>query len=188
MNLSRQPGARCDAAVAIVHSRTEDSILLIRRSEREDDPWSGHWSLPGGRSEAGDPDALHTALRELEEECGIHLSREHLKTELPPAHARRKTGPRLVVAPFVFDVEAELPVVLDQREAVEAKWIPLSLLLDAAQHCVCAVPGMPLDMLFPAVVLGTVPLWGFTYRLLSHWLGVVPESGGDTISGSQENL
>ncbi len=168
-----------DAAVAIVHAGTKNSILLIRRAEREDDPWSGHWSLPGGRTDADDPDALHTALRELDEECGIRLSRAHLKTELPVAQARRKTGPWLSVAPFVFEVEAELPVVLDPREAVEAKWVPVSLLLDTEQHRLSAVPGMPADMRFPAVALGAVPLWGFTYRLLSDWL--------DTMNGSKEN-
>jgi 8-oxo-dGTP diphosphatase len=179
VNFFRKPGARCDAAVAIVHSRAQDSILLIRRSEREDDPWSGHWSLPGGRWDAGDSDALHTALRELEEECGIRLSREHLKAELPHAHARRKMGSQLIVAPFVFDVKAELPVVLDPREAVEARWVPLSLLHDTKRHGVRAVPGMPPELLFPSVALGTVPLWGFTYRLLSDWL--------DTISGSEKS-
>ena len=173
MKPAQQSGTRCDAAVAIVHARATDSVLLIRRSERADDPWSGHWSLPGGRSDATDPDALHTALRELEEECGIRLSRQDLKAALPHAHAQRKLGPRLAVAPFVFDVKAELPVVLDPREAVEARWIPLSLLLDTTQHLVCAVPGMPPDLLFPTVVLGPVPLWGFTYRLLSDWLATI---------------
>ena len=42
-------------------------------------------SFPGGRREPKDCDLLHTALRELEEECGIHLARERLEAALPPA-------------------------------------------------------------------------------------------------------
>jgi len=63
--------AEPQAAVAIVSARQpRESVLLIRRSERGDDPRSGHWSFPGGRRDPEDPDLLHTALRELEGECG----------------------------------------------------------------------------------------------------------------------
>lgn len=160
-----------EAAVAIVRTRgRNESILFIRRSEREEDSWSGHWSFPGGRRDPEDPDPLHTALRELEEECGIRLSREHMETALPTVVARRRTGPFLLVAPFVFGVDGELPTVLDPREAVAAVWIPRSLLCDPAQHCLRPVPHRPDEMLFPAIDLNGVPLWGFTYRLLTDWL------------------
>jgi 8-oxo-dGTP pyrophosphatase MutT (NUDIX family) len=163
-----------DAAVAILHARTTDSVLLIRRSERHDDPWSGHWSLPGGGCEAGDVDALAAALRELAEETGIRLSRDALRCALPLAYARRRTGPCVTVAPFVFDVDSELPVTLDLREAVEACWIPIATLLDASQHSMRSIPGMPAEAMFPCIELGSMPLWGFTYRLLSDWLGIAP--------------
>ena len=38
---------------------------------------------------------------------------------LPPVLARRRTGPYVLVAPFVFEVEFELPAVVDHREEVE---------------------------------------------------------------------
>lgn len=168
--------AEPEAAVAILRAGgPEESILLIRRAEREADPWSGHWSFPGGRRQPEDPDALHTALRELEEECGIRLSAECLEAALTPTVARRAVGPYLLVAPFVFRVEGELPAVLDSREAVEARWIRLRHLLDPAHHALLPVPGMPRELLFPAVPLNGVPLWGFTYRLIAEWLGLGPK-------------
>src|ERR1039458_1424093 len=97
--------AEPEAAVAIVRALApEESILLIRRAERHNDPWSGHWSFPGGRVARGDPDLLHTALRELDEECGIRLERQSLETALAPTIAGRAAGPFLTVAPFVFQV------------------------------------------------------------------------------------
>jgi 8-oxo-dGTP pyrophosphatase MutT (NUDIX family) len=169
-----------EAAVAIVHARTpEESILLIRRTERENDAWSGHWSLPGGRREAQDRDLLDTALRELEEECGIRLARDQMERALPTAVARRGTGRYLPVAPFVFRAESHLQTILDPDEAVEAFWIPLHTLLDPARHVLRPVPGRPTNMLYPGIELRCVPLWGFTYRLLGDWLDLTPraESG-----------
>ena len=128
-----------EAAVAIVRARApEESILLIRRTERVGDPWSGHWSLPGGRREPEDPDLLHTALRELAEECAILLTVDQLETALPATSVGRLLGPRMLVAPFVF------------RQ-------------------------------FPGIELNGVPLWGFTYKLVTDWLGVkssLPDNHG----------
>ena len=146
----------------------------MRRAEREGDAWSGHWSLPGGRREESDVDLLETALRELREECGIGLLRESVSAALPPTLARRCTGPFLLVAPFVFEIETELPTVLDPNEAAGVLWIPQQTLLDATQHSFRRAPGMPAEMWFPAIALPGAPLWGFTYRLLVDWLKFAP--------------
>jgi 8-oxo-dGTP pyrophosphatase MutT (NUDIX family) len=165
--------AEPEAAVCIVHTRgPEESILLIRRAEREGDSWSGQWSLPGGRRDDGDIDLLHTSLRELEEECGIRLRREDLESALPHRLARRRVGPYLLVAPFVFRVDTELATILDPLEAAHAEWVPLDYLRDLDRHCLRSVPGVPSQTLFPGVELEGAPLWGFTYRLLCDWLGL----------------
>jgi 8-oxo-dGTP diphosphatase len=167
-----------EAAVAIVHARSpEESILLIRRTERAEDSWSGHWSFPGGRRHVEDPDILHTALRELEEECGIRLGREQVETQLPHVLARRRVGPYVLVAPFVFRIEQQLATTLDTREAAESRWVPLSLLRDPSRHALRPVPGRPPEILFPGVAMGGTPLWGFTYRLITDWLDLVPGTG-----------
>src|SRR3954467_12691010 len=146
--------AEPEAAVCIVHTRGPgESILLIRRAEREGDSWSGQWSLPGGRRDAGDVDLLHTGLRELEEECGIRLTRGHLESALPHRLARRRVGPYLLVAPFVFRVDTELATILDPLEAAHAEWLPLSYLRDLDRHRLQSVPGVPPDTRFPAVEL-----------------------------------
>jgi ADP-ribose pyrophosphatase YjhB (NUDIX family) len=162
-----------EAAVAIVHAtRPEDSVLLIRRSQRDADPWSGHWSFPGGRRSFEDRDLMDTALRELKEECGIWLGRERMEKAFPHVEARRKARPFLVVAPFLFRVDAQLVAVPDLQEAVETQWIPLGTIMDPSQHSLRPVPNWPKEMLFPAIDLNGIPLWGFTYRLLTIWLNL----------------
>ena len=65
------------AAVALVLLEGPEGleILLIRRAERVDDPWSGQIAFPGGRYDVGDRDLETTAIRETREETGVDLSR-----------------------------------------------------------------------------------------------------------------
>jgi len=175
------------AAVAMVRASVpRESILLIRRSERPDDSWSGHWSFPGGRRDPEDSDLLQTALRELEEECSIHLDREYMITALPPALAGRRSGPFVLVAPFVYAVDRVLPAVVDDREAVEAVWVPLDVWRDPARHSLRAVPRLPENWLFPAIELNGVPVWGFTYRLATDWLGLLPAQSPVELAGFEQ--
>jgi hypothetical protein len=46
------------------------------------------------------------------------------------------------------------------------------VLRDPTRHAVQSVPGMPPDRQFPGIDLNGVPLWGFTYKLVTDWLGV----------------
>jgi 8-oxo-dGTP pyrophosphatase MutT (NUDIX family) len=164
-----------EAAVALVKAqKPEPAVLLMRRAERDGDPWSGHWSFPGGHIEPQDVNLLQTALRELREECGVHLTEQQLRGALPDATARRKGSRSLVVSPFVFALLERAEVAVDLAEAIEGRWVPLSMLEDPAHHHLRAVPGMPPHILFPSVDLPVVPLWGFTYRLVTEWLQIAP--------------
>mgnify|MGYP005810720899 CR=1 FL=1 len=164
-----------EAAVALVRAQEpEPAVLLMRRAERDGDPWSGQWSFPGGHIEPEDANPLQTAIRELREECGVAVTERQLEAALPDAVARRK-GPRhLVVSPFVFELRERPEVTVDLAEAVEGRWVALSRLADPAHHRLGPVPGMPRHLLFPSIGLAAVPLWGFTYRLLTDWLRIAP--------------
>ena len=63
----RQPGPvlRRGAIAAVLRVGPLDTeLLLIRRAERDGDPWSGHMALPGGHQHPSDEDMLATAIRE----------------------------------------------------------------------------------------------------------------------------
>ncbi len=117
---------------------------------------------------------LHTALRELEEECGIRLRPEDAVCDLPPRLAGSRAGARVLVAPFLFRVPGELATILEPLEAAHAAWVPLTLLRDPARHRLRNVPGGSPELFFPAVDLDAAPLWGFTWRVLVEWLNLGP--------------
>ncbi|HEX9187840.1 MAG TPA: NUDIX domain-containing protein, partial [Vicinamibacteria bacterium] len=72
-------GGAARAAVALVLRDgvpAGPELLVIRRAEHEQDPWSGHMGFPGGRAEPSDPSPEATAVRETLEETGLDLARD----------------------------------------------------------------------------------------------------------------
>src|SRR5262249_36046360 len=97
------PDAR-RAAVALILRGAEPEVLLMRRSEREGDRWSGQIGLPGGHADALDEDLLATARREAREEVGLDLAQSaRLLGSLAPVQAKAR-GYLLPmwITPFVF--------------------------------------------------------------------------------------
>jgi 8-oxo-dGTP pyrophosphatase MutT (NUDIX family) len=91
------------------------SLLLMRRSEREGDPWSGHMALPGGHAHRADADLLHTARRETLEEVGIDLSDAELLGALDDVSPMRSS--EIAVRPFVFALATLREVSLSDEVA-----------------------------------------------------------------------
>lgn len=162
-----------EAAVAVLLAKHPvESILLIRRATNPTDPWSGHWSFPGGRRDVSDPDLLTTALRELQEECGILLDPDQLTRELPPSYAGKSAGNTIGVAPYLFEIIEQMETTLNPAEAEDHVWIPVALLADRSRHRWQRIPGFANPTMFPAIDLKGTPLWGFTYRVLCDLLGI----------------
>jgi 8-oxo-dGTP pyrophosphatase MutT (NUDIX family) len=67
------PGGRPAAVLVLVYPDAADEarVVLIERPTRDGQHHSGEVSFPGGKAEAGDTDAVATALRESNEEVGL---------------------------------------------------------------------------------------------------------------------
>ncbi len=157
-----------EAAVAIIRaSLPRDSVLLLRRIEHPTDPWSGHFSFPGGRREETDPTLLATCLRETFEETGIALEPESMQTTLPANWAGRSTSTRILVQPFVFELDHRPPLELNHDEIATHHWLETRRFRQKRLHVEAEM--LP-DRRFPAFPLDDYYLWGFTYRLLTDLL------------------
>jgi len=165
------------AAVAIVLApsgqlRDALSVLLVRRSEREGDPWSGHMALPGGNAERSDVDLLHTARRETLEEVGIDLSDAELLGPLDDVSPMRSS--ELAVRPFVFAIASERAVTLSE-ELAEALWVSLDSLASGALKSTTEVTVRGATLRVPAHVIEQRVVWGMTFHLLERFLSEVAE-------------
>jgi 8-oxo-dGTP pyrophosphatase MutT (NUDIX family) len=163
------------AAVAIVLGPSAEpssgvSLLLVRRSEREGDPWSGHMALPGGHAHTSDSDLAHTARRETLEEVGIDLDRAELLGRLDDVTPMRSS--ELSVRPFVFWTSAQ-PTVTLSSEVAEVLWVPLDTLASGTLKTTrdVAVHGSTLRV--PAYVIGERIVWGMTFHVLERFLAEV---------------
>jgi 8-oxo-dGTP pyrophosphatase MutT (NUDIX family) len=154
------------AAVAIVLAPDPDSILLIRRAEREGDHWSGQIALPGGRWSPSDPDLLATAKRETLEEVGVDLSRAPLVAALDDLAPRTPVLPPILVRPFVFTLPGSA-ALLPNAEVAGAWWIPLDQLLRPEIKGPIEFERAGALIRAPAYRLEQGVLWGMTERILT---------------------
>lgn len=125
------------AAVAIPLLATADgvSLLMIRRAQREGDPWSGHMGFPGGRRDRKDANNLACALRETREELGLDLEEAgELICELGQVNTGwRPDRPEMLITPFVFELHGA-PVLKPNHEVDDVVWVPLQFLLDKSNR------------------------------------------------------
>jgi 8-oxo-dGTP pyrophosphatase MutT (NUDIX family) len=166
-----QGDERFAAVAAVLREQHGDAeVLLIRRAKQESDPWSGHMAFPGGRQDPSDPDLLHTAVRETEEEVGLRLHPEaHLLGRLDdlPAVARgRRVG--LVIAPFVFAIGEAPELVPNASEVDELVWTPLSPLARGARDTKFPYQLEGRSFELPAYDVDGRIVWGLTHRMLGE--------------------
>jgi 8-oxo-dGTP pyrophosphatase MutT (NUDIX family) len=163
------------AAVAAVLRRgpIETELLLIRRAEREGDPWSGHMALPGGHLQPDDADLLATAMRETREEVGVDLAEHELLGALDehPATAQGNfTG--IVIAPFVFGLRREVELV-PNHEVADLIWAPLGRMARGEVDAVKELQREGRLVRLPGFGVGQHVVWGLTHRMLQNFFATL---------------
>lgn len=166
------------AAVAVVlrpggPGEEEAELLLVRRAERQGDPWSGHMALPGGLEEEADGgDIQATAARETWEEVALEgLVCIGRLDEQRAAHPRTRRP--MALCPVVFTAPRDAVAVPHEAEIVEALWVPLpELFAPDNRFRYRRGPGL-LAMPWEARRVRGNVVWGLTLRVLESLRGVL---------------
>ncbi|GGC03988.1 CoA pyrophosphatase [Pseudoduganella buxea] len=132
--LDEAPSARLDPTpasvlVPLVQRLHGLSLLLTLRTAHLNDH-AGQVAFPGGRAEHFDAHAIDTALRETEEEIGLHRRHIDVLGTLPLYY----TGTGYSVTPVVALVAPPFELKADPFEVADIFEVPLAFLMDGANH------------------------------------------------------
>ncbi|MES2152757.1 MAG: CoA pyrophosphatase [Pseudomonadota bacterium] len=105
------------------------TLLLTQRTAHLTDH-AGQISFPGGRAEDHDASAIETALRETQEEIGLHRRHIDVIGSMPDY----VTGTGYRVTPVVGVVTPPFELQADPNEVAEIFEVPLAFLMDGANH------------------------------------------------------
>ena len=161
------------AMILQVHSG-ELHILMIKRAEREGDPWSGHMAFPGGRMDKTDAHGYAVAVRETEEEVGLALGpQDRCIGRLSDINARPHRGfLGMAVSPFVFRLQREV-VFTPNYEVAEVVWVPLEFLLDTANREQMTWQYKGVEIPMPCYLYGGRRIWGLSLMMLDELMDLV---------------
>jgi len=168
--LSVAPGR---AAVSIIFRAQNDhyELLMIERSHREDDPWSGQMAFPGGKQDKTDKDDRFTAERETFEEIGITLSEcGQFLGGLNHVQARKKDSKLpFAIAPYVYWLTDNPKIKLDPKEVHAIHWLSVDHFFDPKNHQQFLIENKQKKRSFPCIRWNEHVIWGLSYMMLSDF-------------------
>lgn len=165
------------AAVSIIllkGSGATIEVLMIRRADREYDPWSGHMAFPGGKMDLADSNVYRAAIRETQEEIGLDLDQDatavgRLDDILSRSHDGLK---KMVVTPFVFTL-TERPAVALNHEVAEVVWIPMNFLMNLENRGTMRAVRNGQEHDLPKYDFKRRRVWGLSLGILDDLMGLL---------------
>jgi 8-oxo-dGTP pyrophosphatase MutT (NUDIX family) len=118
------------AAVLIPLVMRDELTLLLTVRGKNMSTHSGQIAFPGGRTDDSDADAVHTALREADEEIGLQGGHVEVLGTLP----NYVTGSAFIVTPVVALVRPGFLLQPNPAEVADVFEVPLRFLMNPANH------------------------------------------------------
>ena len=149
--------------VPVVEHDGAPSILLTERASGLRNH-SGQIAFPGGRTDPEDPSAIDTALREAEEEIGLDRAFVRPLGFLDPY----LSSSNYFVLPVLALVSPDAPLVPNPDEVADVFEVPLSFLMDEANHELHARSWKGAIRQYYAMPFGRRYIWGVTAGILRN--------------------
>jgi 8-oxo-dGTP pyrophosphatase MutT (NUDIX family) len=147
--------------IPVIDRGAEATVLLTKRAEKLRNH-SGQVAFPGGTIDATDPTAEFTALRETMEEIGLAESFIQVIGRMPDYVAG--SGYRIV--PVLGVVHPGFSLTLNPDEVDVAFEVPLSFLMDPANHRRDSRMWNDLEWFFYEIPYGGQRVWGVTAGII----------------------
>lgn len=154
------PGTPAAVLIAIT-DRPEPTLILTQRPDTMRHH-AGQVAFPGGRIDPGDVDAVAAALREAEEEVALPRGAVDLVGTLNPY--RTITG--FDIVPVMGTIPPDVPLVPHAREVAAVFEVPLSFVLDRANHATQSTRFEGSERTYIEMYWGERRIWGATAAML----------------------
>lgn len=168
------------AAIAIIirEQNNQYEMLLIERSQRDGDPWSGQMAFPGGKIDAIDVDARAAAERETDEEVSVQLQTSDYLGRLDDLLGPKvKSVNTVLLSNFVYFINQDIQPKANY-EVANIVWVPFNYFTDKKRISMVVhprdraikLPGVRIDKQeakSPRVV------WGLTFRVITSMFAVM---------------
>ena len=125
----------------------------------------GQIALPGGKTEPGDGNSLHTALRECEEEIGVTSKEVTVIGELSDVYIPLSN---FNITPFVGTIPEMPNFVLSKNEVEKVIIIPLKDLLDDKNKTSQVLYRQEQKIIAPGYKIGENFIWGATAMMIAE--------------------
>lgn len=159
--IAREQPIRPAAVLVPVVDHPQPTVLLTQRSAHLADH-AGQIAFPGGKIDATDASPLDTALREAREEVG--LKREYIEPIGYLGLYGTSFGFRIL--PTLARVQPGFKLVLSQAEVDDTFEVPLSFLMNPANHQVQSKEFRGMLRSYYAMPYGPRYIWGATAGML----------------------
>jgi 8-oxo-dGTP pyrophosphatase MutT (NUDIX family) len=165
-----EPDSLVPSAVLLVLVSTASgpSFLLTKRTESVEHH-KGQISFPGGAKDSRDINLLETALRETEEEIGLHRSAIEILGEIDELQV--PSG--FLITPFVGHVHHLPRLFPNHHEVAEVLLLPIDEFRDRSRRRseVREIGGLQREVYFYDI--GKEPVWGATAWMIARFLELV---------------
>ncbi len=179
VDIEKKPDLEAAVSLCLVLKEKDPLLLMIKRTEKESDPWSGHYAFPGGRRCFSDSDLERTAKRETYEEVDLDLESPGVRKlgALDQVYTH-KTNCLFVVHAFVYACPQLPQTMANPNEVQSIHWFSLRELASQKNLAFRQFKFEKLVETLPCLVLENeerVVIWGLSYvilgDLLSKWDG-----------------
>jgi 8-oxo-dGTP pyrophosphatase MutT (NUDIX family) len=168
--------ALCPAAVLLLLCEHDGDLHVVfqKRTDKVDSH-KGQISFPGGGCDPGDPDLMYTALRETQEEIGVHPH----DVEILGVLDQMRTVSSFLVTPYVGWLQRyPYEWVFSEDEVAYLLEVPLRHLRDPAN----LVPDRRIfgerEAILPSFRFQEDLIWGATARMLQNFLDLYASLDG----------
>ncbi len=167
--------------VPVTNDVRSPEIVLTRRANHLR-THRGQVAFPGGRRDQEDASLLHTALRESEEEVGLHPGQVEVVGVLDQVVSRFG----ILVTPYVGLIPSEVNLVASPDELDAVFRVPVEFFLrdERKRTDVIAFRGTTLHV--PCWQYGEFEIWGLSAMILANFVNVAFDAGIELVHYQRE--